>query len=109
MHTQDFPTIGDVAEELASIRWTPEPDASEEDSYLDVRLQVEEDGSWSIHTGNASYDTDHSGFWGAISLLPDMDDMREPAADLIEQAMDQASMSGDLEEDEDNPAESFRA
>lgn len=34
----------------------------------DIRLQVYDDGSWTLHTGDACYDTDHSGAWGAATL-----------------------------------------
>jgi hypothetical protein len=32
---------------------------------IDVRLQILETGDWAVHTGDASYDTDHHGVWGA--------------------------------------------
>lgn len=42
-----------------------------ENPTLDVRLQCTETG-WELHTGDAQYDTDHSGVWGADSVRPDM-------------------------------------
>lgn len=38
-----------------------------ESEDVDVRLQVV-DGTWYLHSGDASYDQDHRGFWGAGSL-----------------------------------------
>jgi hypothetical protein len=116
MHTTDFPSISEVAESLVihTTGWAPES-GSEEDQFLDVRLQVTKDGRWAIHTGNSRFDTDHTGFWGATSIEAtdaahgDVRHMRVYATDLIEEAMTDASMAGELEEDEDNPAESLRA
>lgn len=108
MHETDFPTVEDIAEQLASQTsgWSPEPDADEEGRYLDVRLQVKEDGSWSIHTGSAQYDTSHLGFWGASSISPDnrgMEAMRAIAQELLDEAMEDAWQAGGLDESEDGP------
>jgi hypothetical protein len=51
------------AKELSTYR--PEDLADEEGNVGgDVRLQVV-DGDWMIHTGDAQYDQDHRGRWGA--------------------------------------------
>lgn len=55
-----IPSIRDVAHDLRLIN-------KEEFSYIDVRLQVTPDG-WYIHSGDASYDQDHRGFWGSSSV-----------------------------------------
>jgi hypothetical protein len=36
-----------------------------EDEGCDVRLQVYEDSSFQLHSGDSSYDQDHRGYWGA--------------------------------------------
>jgi hypothetical protein len=51
-----------------------------------------EDGSWGIHTGDASYDLDHRGHWGASSLSR-RSNCTEVARDLIEQARESYAMS----------------
>lgn len=58
----------------------------------DLRLQVHENGSWSIHTGLADYDTDHQGYWGAGFLHWERSNLTELARDLIEEAKDSAAM-----------------
>lgn len=73
------------------VSWNVNEDQMDEagENYgLDVRLQVENDGNWSLHTGDAQYDTDHRGFWGAGTLVPDMTKaaIRELARELIDEA-----------------------
>ena len=87
--------VDEVVAELKDIRddmaVTPSEDGIEsEDDFMDVRLQVLDDGSWVLHTGDASYDTDHHGSWGASEIVPTMTDeeLREMAEDLINQAED---------------------
>jgi hypothetical protein len=59
---------------------------------VDVRLQVH-DGTWAIHAGDASYDQDHRGFWGAssVSANTDGDDLTSILEDLVDQALEHAS------------------
>lgn len=102
MTETDFPSVEDIAERIASqtSRWYPESGDPEE-RYLDVRLQVEEDGSWSIHTGSAQYDTSHLGFWGASFVSPDARDqesMLRIAAELRDEAMEDAWQAGEMED-----------
>jgi hypothetical protein len=51
---------------------------------------VYEDGAWSVHTGDSSYDTDHRGYWGAscIAVPATLADASDLAADLIDQVCD---------------------
>lgn len=57
---------------------------------IDVRLQVREDGSYEHHSGDASYDTDHRGYWGCGAVAPDDDDValtalaREMVAEVLD-------------------------
>lgn len=73
-----------------------------ENPEMDVRLQVSEDGSWALRYGSSDFDQDHRGYWGAGSLsLDDSDELIDSVArELIDQALDQAAMSGDLDEDD---------
>lgn len=88
-----FPSIAVVAHVLRGIDTThPETwSLPEDERWIDVRLQVLENGTWAIHTGNSSYDQDHRGYWGA-SCLPmhgtGRFNARDVAKDLIEQARD---------------------
>jgi hypothetical protein len=76
MKPRDWPTIKEIAQELRDINANVEaPDYNQRedwDNYVDVRLQVlGDDGrtpDWILHVGDASYDTDHHGYWGASSL-----------------------------------------
>ncbi len=38
------------------------------DGGTDVRLQILDDGNWSLHTGDNRYDQDHRGSWGCGTL-----------------------------------------
>lgn len=73
-----FPSIKDVAEVLRGIAWNTElevPESDDEDDddsdlYIEVRLQVSDDGSWRVWHGLPDYDTDHRGYWGASAVFP---------------------------------------
>lgn len=66
-----------------------------EDSYVDIRLQVYEDGQWAIRSGLSDFDQDHRGAWGSSSVgcRISMEDAKELAKDLIEQAAEAADYS----------------
>ena len=57
---------------------------------MDVRLQVHEDGSHYFHSGQACYDTDHRGYWGAATIYHNEDEVSliSTARDLVEQVLD---------------------
>ena len=64
---------------------------------IDVRLQLtaRNSVSWQLHSGDASYDTDHRGYWGAGFVTADHDDesLTDLARDLISQCLDAAAES----------------
>lgn len=82
-----WPSLEDVTRELELLN------ANVEDE-CDVRLQVYDDGLWVVRYGDASYDLDHHGFWGASSIPGVVDgevvdfDAKETAKDLIEQCQE---------------------
>lgn len=91
MNEQEFPSQCDVAAQLEDI-WS-ELNTSERAALtegLDVRLQVLEDGSWDILTGDPCYDTDHRGYWGAGVLGQDTD-CNELAGELLDEVMEHES------------------
>lgn len=106
----DFPTVDDVArclnDQALALLWD-DPVVIEcepgNDPEIDIRLQVWEGGSWTVHTGASDYDQDHSGFWGASSVAASFTPalLRETARDLINQAIDDAAMNDELEETEE--------
>ena len=49
---------------------------------LDFRIQMQDDGSTALHIGDAQYDTDHAGHWGAGSVLAD-DGFKEIKAAIL--------------------------
>lgn len=65
-------------------------DEEDDNTCIDVRLQVMDNGSWYLHTGDPQFDTDHRGYWGSGYLTADTD-CRELAYELIEEARDQAA------------------
>lgn len=54
-------------------------------SGTDVRLQVSEDGGWTLHFGSSDYDQDHRGFWASSSVARacTWQEARETARELI--------------------------
>jgi len=74
---------------------TCEPEDDDCQGCTDVRLQIDSDGDWSIHSGSAQYDQDHRGYWGSsIVSKQDSDaDLQEIVADLMSQAAEQAAMA----------------
>ena len=67
----------------------------DDESYLDIRLQISESdygsdygSEWSIHTGSSDYDQDHRGFWGCSSISGEesTEDIIEIVEDIVEQA-----------------------
>jgi hypothetical protein len=104
MHTKkiQWPRINDVLEDLVEIR---DFIRSHDISDTDVRLQVETtqyhnngdflNTSWQVHSGDASYDQNHYGYWGSGVVSSDMSKatLRDIAHDLIEQAKDHEAMS----------------
>jgi hypothetical protein len=87
-----FPTIQDVSDEVYSHVQDLKNWQIDEG---DIRLQVYENGGWIVRTGDASFDTDHSGFWGASSIASNANkrQCRETARELIGQARDQQAES----------------
>lgn len=63
--------------------------ATTNDVEIDVRAQLTPDGEWLLHTGDASYDTDHRGYWG-VGVLGGDTDIQELARDLISEALESA-------------------
>jgi hypothetical protein len=104
----DFPTIDEIAKRLEHIPAQVEPDMREHESEeprIDVRLQVRDidltsDGPWwTVHTGDASYDQDHRGFWGSGCVVADdtPETLRSLADMLREDAIEDAAMCQQLD------------
>jgi len=97
-----FPSIKSVAAELRDINASYGADApggrphihkvrhAREEAYIDVRLQVYEDGAWAVRWGLSDYDQDHRGYWGASSVPGNNRRFHseDVARDLISQAKD---------------------
>jgi hypothetical protein len=81
-----FPSIEVVTADLIAAKQSLDAESPE----MDVRLQVHEDGAWAVRTGDASYDLDHRGFWGASSI-DRRTNCRRLARELLEEAKDQAA------------------
>lgn len=80
-----MPSIKSVARELRGYK-----SYLEKGGDADVRLQVMDDGGWCVHMGDASYDQDHRGFWGASGLTRSTNCV-ELARELIDQCADHAA------------------
>ena len=83
------PSVEDVATDLRAINEQElEPDDAEEG--IDVRLQVISDEEAYVHSGDAQYDQDHSGYWGAATVPGGGRpfDAVEVAQDLIDQVLE---------------------
>lgn len=81
-----FPRSHELVNEMSEILDVP----AEGITDMDVRLQVLDDGTWQLHYGDAQYDTDHRGYWGAsiISVGMNRRDLNGVAQDLISQAQE---------------------
>jgi hypothetical protein len=95
-----FPSIANVANDLRAINQNVE---SDDEHGCDVRPQVYLDGQYIVRAGDAQYDQDHRGFWGA-STIPGVVkgkvrrfDSRAIARDLIEQCREAYADSPHLE------------
>ena len=89
-----FPSIRSVAAVLREInRWDSYTEPGVEDSFIDVRLQVYDNGSWAVRHGDPQYDLDHRGFWGAGSVPGDCRRFRseDVARELLSQAKEHAA------------------
>jgi hypothetical protein len=94
-----LPTIREVLGDLVAVR--DEIRGYGDVDETDVRLQVH-GGSWSLHSGDAQYDTDHRGYWGAGSVSKDdsQASLRTTAKELIAEVEEDYAMKGP-DEDED--------
>jgi hypothetical protein len=104
----DWPTLADITDSVIAYRdelQTYDPkDIAGNLAAGDIRLHVADDGSSpAIHTGAASCDTDHRGYWGASSITPDMtdDECARAAYDLILAASIEELSRGPAEDDID--------
>lgn len=98
----DFPTVEDMLPFLLSLPARVEPGMVESDNdtpSIDVRLQVWPSGQWTMHSGDACYDADHAGFWGASCVTADdtTESLRETAKQLRDDAMEDAYQAGEVE------------
>ena len=83
-----WPTVKDVEKQLVAYkRERVYEEALRSEDGLDVRLQVYEDRTWAIRTGDSQYDQDHRGFWGS-GTLTHTTNCRELAAHLLNEAKD---------------------
>ena len=82
--SNQLPSKDTIAHELQGVRDYLRRNHLEE---TDVRLQVLDNGDWAIHSGDASYDTDHHGYWGASSITADetVKGLLYTAGDLLDQ------------------------
>lgn len=84
-----MPSIREVTSVLREV-------AGDIEEECEIRLQVYEDGQWTIRVGSSSYDQDHRGYWGAGYLPGRRFDATSLARDLIVQAREQAHDYGEV-------------
>ena len=91
----ELPSKDTIAHELRGVRDFLRRNRLEE---TDVRLQVLDNGDWAVHSGDASYDTDHRGSWGAAGVQStDTDaDLTATAEDLLAQVADSVAQEETL-------------
>lgn len=84
----DFPKIPLIVNDLRSIQRHLLKDGDE--TEWDVRLQLFESGEWTLRWGDASYDIDHRGYWGAcvLNVMDDPSALRLLSEALLKQAKD---------------------
>lgn len=79
-----------IAEDIADCAQSAAGDLpeDEEERYIDFRIYVRPCGTIELSTGDASYDSDHSGFCGAGTCAPN--DSIETVRDSVWRALDDA-------------------
>lgn len=93
-----WPSVDEIFSELVAIQANLKASNDPKILECDVRLQVSVDSgevTWAVHSGDASYDQDHRGFWGAssINIGEGYKLLRECAKDLQSQAVDDWAMT----------------
>lgn len=88
-----WPSVDDIFTQLVAIQaevkaWK-DPEVVETDVRLQVRVAAGE-ASWEVHSGDASFDQDHRGYWGAssVNIAEGYKLLRECARDLQSQSID---------------------
>lgn len=97
---RDFKDAGGIralAQDLVSVSSGVEPDMIAggcDEPRIDVRIQYH-DGTFTLRTGDASYDQDHRGCWGCSSVGEELslDDAKGIAMDLLDQVLDDVAVS----------------
>lgn len=97
----NLPKIDEICQELRDIQKTTEWRSFDQETEdgdeltIDIRLQALENGEWMVHSGDASYDTDHHGYWGAGSISKDdgLDKIKSIAQELIDQVSESITCS----------------
>ncbi len=84
-----LPSVRSLALALTPIRTIAKTD----NTCIDVRLQVDDDGEWRIHIGEGSYDEDHEGWWG-YELLDCDSDVVIAAQNMIDEICDHLYIHG---------------
>lgn len=80
-----WPSIKAVASRLRGAKYYC--DKQYNDGGVDVRLQVLEDGRWTVHVGDSQYDQDHRGYWGS-GYVEKRTNCHDLAIDLLDQCRD---------------------
>jgi len=90
-----FPTVEEVAAALESFRDdTPKPPyVKNQDTYLDVRLQVNDNGEWDVYCGEWEGEDDEGGYWGH-ETINHKSDMMTVAESLLDEARDEFYVTG---------------
>ena len=91
--TRESRLLESTIDALWAIGYDPDPG---DPDWTDVRLQLESPDDWtgSVHFGDASYDLDHSGSWGASGIdyreleQRGTEYLREIAWELVQDALD---------------------
>jgi len=98
-----------IAADLLALACAARDEAADDGcESFDFRIQYDGDDAFDLHTGDASYDTDHRGFWGAGSIAASDDDATVAAAlaDAVNQAIDDCAVAAIDDNNDDWIAES---
>ncbi len=64
-----LPSQSDVAKDIRGIlAQSRRLGVFKDEDNVDIRLRVHDNGDWTMHAGDASYDTDHRGHWGSAVI-----------------------------------------
>lgn len=88
-----LPSVRSIAIALAPIKTM----ATLDNKFMEVRIQLDEDGDWRLHTKPQESEDDHEGFWGH-DIVDSKSDLQVVASNMLQEVMDHLYVHGYMDE-----------